>query len=108
MEEKDRLDMIEKLEKHNLQTSQNVINMLANNNLQARNDKKEIEKKIESLEHKLDMLIADINNIPRKYSDEELAMMKQSMTWEALSRKVEIPVSTLRNRVRKFMMEVDN
>lgn len=108
MEEKDRLDMIEKLEKHNLQTSQNVINMLANNNLQARNDKKEIEKKIESLEHKLDMLIADINNIPRKYNDEELVMMKQSMTWEALSRKVEIPVSTLRNRVRKFMMEVNN
>ncbi len=105
--ENKKLDMIVWLCKENHKLCKAMVDYFSNSRLDVNNHFNGIEKKLDKLEteiHDLDKLRAEE---PHVYTDEELAKLKKTMSWNQLHRQAKIPVSTLQYRYRRCKNETE-
>lgn len=67
----------------------------------------ELGNKIEKVEHKVDMLIEKDNMKEHHYTDAEIYELKKYNSWQYLSARTHIPVSTLRYRYKRYIESID-
>lgn len=67
----------------------------------------ELGNKIEKVEHKVDMLIEKDSMKEHHYTDEEIYELKKYNSWQYLSVRTHIPVSTLRYRYKRYIESID-
>lgn len=67
----------------------------------------ELGNKIEKVEHKVDMLIEKDSMKEHHYTDEEIYNLKKYNSWQYLSARTHIPVSTLRYRYKRYIESLD-
>ena len=67
----------------------------------------ELGNKIEKVEHKVDMLIEKDSMKEHHYTDAEIYELKKYNSWQYLSVRTHIPVSTLRYRYKRYIESLD-
>lgn len=101
-----KLDFIVHICKENYRLCKALIDCIANQGVNTDRNFKDIEIKIESLKKDMqeyDRLRAEANY---RYTDSELAELKQTMSWKELHLKTKIPISTLQYKCRRYHKSV--
>ena len=66
---------------------------------------KDIANRLEQVEDALNDIVS-IEQNRRVYTSDELLSLKKSLSWQALSKRTGIPISTLQYRVRKYKQKM--
>ena len=66
---------------------------------------KDIANRLEQVEDALNDIVS-IEQNRRIYTSDELLSLKKSLSWQALSKRTGIPISTLQYRVRKYKQKM--
>lgn len=66
---------------------------------------KDLANRFEKVEDTLKDIV-EIEQNRRVYTSEELADMKNNMSWQSLAKRTGIPISTLQYRVRKYKQKM--
>ncbi len=102
---RDKMDLIVQICKENYKMCKAMVQYFSQRSVDVDKKFQKIEKQIDSVKediHQLDKLRADDRHV---YTDEELAKLKISMSWNELHLKTKIPVSTLQYRCRRYKGE---
>ena len=100
-----KLDLIVQLNKETYKMCKAMINYFSNSSVEVEQNFRKTEKQLDELKNevqKLDRLRAAETHV---YTDEELAKLKMTMSWNGLHTKTKIPVSTLQYRLRRYRNE---
>lgn len=102
-----QLDMIIQLQKTDIKLTKSLINYISNNATS-------VDKRFDIIEKGIADLRAEIKKLDRLneamhiYTDEEIFKLKKCLSWNALHRKTNIPLSTLQYRHRRYLKNQHN
>ena len=105
-----KLDMIFKYQRHTLKVCQTVADYISNNSMG-------VEKRFDGMEKCFDDMKDEIKKLDKLselnshiYTDEEIYKLKKCLSWNALHRKTNIPLSTLQYRYKRYLKNqpIDN
>ena len=97
-----KLDFVVHMCRENYKLCKALIDCITNQGVATDRSLKDIEIRIDSLKkymQEYDKLRAEADY---RYTDSELAELKQSMSWKKLHIKTKIPISTLQYRCRRY------
>lgn len=86
---------------------QNLITYISNIEVNNEKQYKDISKRLGEVETALKDILA-LEQSRRVYTGAELAEMKKSLSWQNLSKKTGIPLSTCQYRVRQYISKVED
>ena len=82
-----------------------LITYISNVSVNTEKQYKEIANRLDKVEAALKDIV-EIEQNRRVYTSEELADMKNNMSWQSLAKRTGIPISTLQYRVRKYKQKM--
>ena len=82
-----------------------LISYISNVVAKTEKEYKDLANRFEKVEGALQEIVS-IEQNRRVYTSEELADMKKNMSWQALSKRTGIAISTLQYRVRKYKQKM--
>ena len=82
-----------------------LITYISNVSVNTEKQYKDIANRLDKVEAVLQDIVT-IEKDRRVYTSEELADMKKNMSWQALSKRTGIAISTLQYRVRKYKQKM--
>ena len=108
MNNTDMKNLIEALSllSHNMQVLNKKIDhhitVMANRNLEVNNRLRTISNKIDALDDQVYKMKKQLDTHVIEYSNEELAHLKENMSWKRLSDRTGLTINTLRYRVNAY------
>ena len=105
-----KLDMIFQYQRHTLKLCKSLVDYVSNVSVN-------IDKRFDGMEKCFDDVKAKIQKLDKLselnshiYTDEEIFRLKKCLSWNALHRKTNIPLSTLQYRYKRYLKNqpIDN